>query len=212
MCYLGSRRLKNKNILQFGDTNLLIRKIRQLKSVKNLNQIVVSSDSDEMLKMANDEGVKTHKRDAIFADDISVPFGEVVYNICEHIDSDDILWSPCTCPLTDSNHYENAIKIYNDYVPTKNDSLVAFEKLKLFLWDNNGPINYEFGLKHVTSQNLPDIYRPTNGIFIAPRIKMMEWKYFHGKNPYKFIMDKKSSIDIDDALDLECAKTYLNLI
>jgi N-acylneuraminate cytidylyltransferase len=41
---------------------------------------------------------------------------------------------------------------------------------------------------------------------------MMEWKYFHGKNPYKFIMDKKSSIDIDDALDLECAKTYLNLI
>jgi N-acylneuraminate cytidylyltransferase len=24
----GSRRLKNKNILQFGDTNLLIRKIR----------------------------------------------------------------------------------------------------------------------------------------------------------------------------------------
>lgn len=38
---------------------------------------------------------------------------------------------------------------------------------------------------------------------------MMEWKYFHGPNPYKFIMDKLHSVDIDDEPDLICAKAYL---
>lgn len=33
----GSRRLKNKNILPFADSNLLIHKIRQLKKVKGVD-------------------------------------------------------------------------------------------------------------------------------------------------------------------------------
>lgn len=147
----GSRRLKNKNTLPFGDSNLLVRKIRQLKNVKNIDDIVVSSDSDEMLKMAQDEGVSIHKRELKFADDISVPFGEVVYNICNFIKTPNIIWSPCTCPLTDTIHYETAIKLYNENIPLRYDSLVAFEKIKLFLWNDTGPINYELGLKHVTS-------------------------------------------------------------
>ena len=84
--------------------------------------------------------------------------------------------------------------------------------LKYFLWDDNGPINYEFGLKHTISQNLSNIYHPTNGIFIAPRLKMIQWKYFHGPNPYKFILDKISSIDIDDKYDYEIAKCLFNSI
>lgn len=207
----GSKRLKNKNILPFGDSNLLVHKIRQLKCVKGIDKIVVSSDSDDMLKMAIDEGVSTHKRELIFSDDISVPFGEVVVNICNAMSSEHIMWTPCTSPLTEAEHYEKSIELYMQNIPEKYDSLVSFEILKLFLWDDCGPINYEFGLKHVISQNLPNIYRPTNGIFIAPRLKMIEWKYFHGNNPYKFILDKKSSIDIDDAFDMECAKAYYNM-
>ena len=51
----GSKRLPNKNILPFGDSNLLIHKIRQLKQVKGVDTIVVSSDSPEMLNMAYSE-------------------------------------------------------------------------------------------------------------------------------------------------------------
>ena len=45
----SSSRLPNKNILPFGDSNLLQHKIEQLKKVKGLHEIIVSSDSDEML-------------------------------------------------------------------------------------------------------------------------------------------------------------------
>ena len=46
----NSTRLPNKNILPFGDSNLLLHKLDQLKQVKEITDIVVSSDSDEMLE------------------------------------------------------------------------------------------------------------------------------------------------------------------
>lgn len=204
----GSRRLKNKNILPFGDSNLLIHKIRQLKKVEGI-EVVVSSDSHEMLHMADVEGVGIHLRSRMYADEVSVPFGEVVANVCEAIEADDIMWAPCVCPLTDTGDYEDALRVYRENVPANNDSLASFESVKMFLWDAKGPINYGLGLKHVRSQDLPDMYRMVNGMFIAPREKMIEWKYFHGRNPYKYILDKKAAVDIDDELDLVCARAYL---
>ena len=45
----GSRRLKNKNISKFANSNLLENKIDILKKVNLIDNIVVSSDSDLML-------------------------------------------------------------------------------------------------------------------------------------------------------------------
>ena len=91
----GSRRLKNKNVAPFAGTNLLINKINQLKQVKEITNIVVSSDSDNMLEMARLQGVSTHKRAVEFCDEKSKTFGEVVAHICENVDGDDILWATC---------------------------------------------------------------------------------------------------------------------
>ena len=52
----GSTRLKNKNVAPFAGTNLLVNKINQLKQVKDITKIVVSSDSDLMLEMAKAAG------------------------------------------------------------------------------------------------------------------------------------------------------------
>ena len=41
-----SSRLPHKNMLPFAGSNLLIHKIRQLKEVKDITSIVVSSESD----------------------------------------------------------------------------------------------------------------------------------------------------------------------
>nr|WP_302305388.1 acylneuraminate cytidylyltransferase family protein [Ruthenibacterium lactatiformans] len=209
----GSRRLRNKNIAPFAGTNLLINKIRQLKSVPEISRIVVSSDSDLMLQMAETEGVEIHRREAIYADDISLPFGEVVKYICESIEGDHVLWATCTSPLVFPYHYRRAIRRYQHVVveDQKFDSLVSFEVLKRFIWNEEGPINYGLGLNHITSQNLPPLYLMTDGIMIAPRQEMIAWKYFHGANPYRFIVDKRTSIDIDDGLDLACARAWLDM-
>lgn len=207
----GSRRLKNKNVAPFAGTNLLLNKIEQLKKVKEIDSIVVSSDSDMMLAMAQDAGVLIHKRSNEFCDEKTKSFGEVVRHIAESVEGDDILWATCTSPLVFPWLYKKAIEEYYLALDSGFDSLVSFERIKRYLWNEDGPINYELGLKHIPSQELPEMYIVTDGILLAPRKKMIKWSYFHGPNPFKFIVDKRSAIDIDDGLDLACARTWLDM-
>lgn len=207
----GSRRIKNKNIAPFAGTNLLINKINQLKKVPQISNIVVSSDSDVMLQMAANEGVECHKRALEYCDEKTKSFGEVVKHVAENVSGDNILWATCTAPLVVPNMYSQAIEEYFKALENGFDSLVSFEAIKRYLWDENGPLNYELGLKHVPSQQLPELYIVTDGILLAPREKMIEWSYFHGRHPYRFIIDKRSGIDIDDGLDLACARAWLDM-
>lgn len=208
----GSRRLRNKNISPFANSNLLLYKIEQLKEIKHLgviSKIVVSSDSDIMLKMAKDSGVETHKRSIEFCDEKTKTFGEVVRHICENVEGEHILWATCTAPLVSPKEYADAIETYYKQIALGYDSLMSVQLIKRYLWDENGPINYELGLRHVPSQELPPLYFVTDGILLAPRKKMIEWAYFHGPSPFRYILDKRTSVDIDDELDLAVARTWL---
>lgn len=207
----GSTRLKNKNVAPFAGTNLLVNKINQLKEVKEITRIVVSSDSDMMLAMAKAAGAETHKRALEYCDEKTKTFGEVVRHIAESVDGDHILWATCTSPLVFPKDYRKAIAEYFPALKNGFDSLMSVESFKRYIWNEEGPLNYELGLKHVPSQQLPTMYFVTDGILIAPRVKMIEWSYFHGRHPYKFIVDKRTGCDIDDGLDLACARAWLDM-
>lgn len=206
----GSRRLKNKNIAKFANSNLLENKIDILKNVNLIENIVVSSDSDLMLEMASKKNVKTHKRSIEFCDEKTHPFGAVVKHICESVEGENIIWSTVTSPLISIATYLKSLDNYDKKVikSSKFDSLISVEPFKRYIWNKIKPLNYELGLKHLPSQELEELYFVTDGILIAPRIKMIEWKYFHGPNPYKMSLDRVESIDIDDDIDLELAKFY----
>lgn len=207
----GSRRLKNKNISSFGGKNLLTYKIDQLQQVSAISSIVVSSDCEEMLLMAQSHGASTHHRADEFCDEKSQPFGSVVAHICKNIEGTHVLWATCTSPLVEPRHYSDAISIYLYQVENGYDSLMSVEPFQRYLWTKEGPLNYELGVKHVPSQELPIYHRVTDGILIAPRKKMIEWQYFHGAKPFKYPMSKRASVDIDDIFDLACARAMLSL-
>jgi N-acylneuraminate cytidylyltransferase len=207
----GSTRLKNKNVAPFAGTNLLVSKINQLKQVPEITRIVVSSDSDLMLEMAKAAGADTHKRAPEYCDEKTKTFAEVVRHIAESVDGETILWATCTSPLVFPKDYRKAIAAYYPALEQGYDSLMSVESFKRYIWNEQGPLNYELGLKHVPSQQLPTLYFVTDGILMAPRAKMIEWSYFHGRNPYKFLVDKRTGCDIDDGLDLACARAWLDM-
>lgn len=208
----GSKRLKNKNIAPFGGTNLLLYKIAQLKNVKSIGRIIVSSDSDKMLEFAAESGVETHKRAVEYCDEKTKSFGEVVSHIASSIKGENIVWATCTSPLVFPKMYEKAIELYKKEVILNKsyDSLISVEPFKRYMWDENGPMNYELGIKHVPSQQLSTCYFVTDGILIAPRNKMIEWNYFHGSNPFKMELTKRACVDIDDFLDLAVARAWID--
>lgn len=209
----GSRRLPNKNILPFGNSNLLVHKIRQLKQVPTIDSIVVSSDSDVMLQMARDEGALTHKRAIEFADDKSKSFNDVIVNVVGAVQGDIVMWTPCVCPLLSPASYAKATHEYDDKVIKNkvNDSLISVRLFKEYLWNEKEPVNYSLQKEHVISQNLPDWYLVTNGIYMADKDFILSNRYFFGKNPYKLVVSKREAIDIDDAEDFAIAKALLGI-
>lgn len=205
----GSKRLKHKNILPFGDSNLLIHKIRQLKKVKHVSEIIVSSDSDSMLDMAENEGVRIHKRQKEFADEKSKSFSELIEHLAYDVgNGEHILYAPCVCPLCDEQDFAKAIKIYKNQVldEKKFDSVISVKEFKEYLWDTTKPINYRTGTYHTPSQNLPEYFVVVNGFYLATRENMQKWKYFFGMQPYKIPLDQAHAIDIDTEFDYICAR------
>lgn len=201
----SSSRLPNKNILPFGDSNLLQHKIEQLKQVKGLHEIIVSSDSDEMLAIGEKCGVKAIKRPTQYADE-SVPFGMFLEYVCDIIHGDHLMWACATSPCVEPYLYEKAIKVYFEKLQEGYDSLITCSPYQTYLMDENGPLNFKMGLEHKNSEQLPMLYHFTNGIDLAPKDKVKEWHYNYGPRAYRLLVNKREAADIDDVYDYEMAK------
>lgn len=205
-----SSRLPGKNGLPFGDCNLLARKIRQLKQVKEIDQIVVSSESQRMLDIAEKEGVIPMLRPIEYANE-TLPISEFVTYLGDVLEGDHIIWACVTSPLVDEKLFERAIYEYLQKLEEGYDSLVTVSKFQHYLMDENGPFNFSRGRSHPNSQNLPKLYLFTNGIQITPREKYKEWGDRIGEKPYLMEVSKKEAIDIDDIYDYAQALTMVTL-
>lgn len=199
-----SSRLPDKNILPFADSNLLLYKLRQLKNVSELSEILVSSDSEEMLEMAMSEGVRAVKRPISYANE-SRPFSDFIDYITGMVDTDRIMWSCVTSPLVDEKLYSSAINTLES-VETKYDSLITVYPFKHYLMDAEGTVNFSRGIKHTNSQDLPEMYIFTNGIVLADVDNMRKWHYHFGPHPFYYEVNREQSIDIDDYYDYKMAQ------
>ncbi|MFT6843060.1 MAG: CMP-N-acetylneuraminic acid synthetase [Urechidicola sp.] len=54
------------------------------------------------------------------------------------------------------------------------DSLVSVNLLKEYFWNDKGPINYSAAKEHTISQELPNIYRVTIGLYMASKKLILE--------------------------------------
>lgn len=208
----GSRRMPNKNLQQFKGRPLLEHKVVQLLEFLDKNQIVVSSDSAEMLKIAERLGVQSHVRPKEYADDIlGKPLGETIAFIASEVSGDHILWAQATSPLVSEGTYIAALDEYFSCFTDGYDSLISVQRVREYLRNKGGPLNYATGNGHTPSQQLPDLFRVTYGIVLAPRLDMVKWGYYYGNNPKLFEVGKIESVDIDDQVDFQVALALSNL-
>ncbi|MCM1498995.1 MAG: acylneuraminate cytidylyltransferase family protein [Clostridium sp.] len=202
----------DKNILPFGDSNLLVYKIRQLKKVEQIGEIVVSSDDDRILDMANAEGVKAVKRPDEYSGHGSRSYGEFISYICNEVGSEHILWTCVTSPFISEDRYIDALTTYVEKLEDGYDSLISVVPLRRYVLDKNGAVNFKKGLLHKDTDQLKSLYSATNGVAVAPRKKMIEWNYFWGNVPYMYEINKIEGLDIKDEYDYMTAKLWEEMI
>lgn len=199
----GSERVKNKNIRPFAGSSLLEIKIKQLLSIKELDGVVVNSESDEMLDIAKALGAETYKRDDYYASS-TVPINEVYRNIGETTAADIIVYANATNPLLKNESVSNAIKAFIKK-DSQYDTLNTAHLIKEFMWLNNKPINYELD-NMPKSQNLPNIYALNFALNIFDRQYAIDNSSIVGKHPLLFELDSIEATDIDNEIDFEFAE------
>lgn len=211
----GSKRLPRKNIANLGNKPLIAWTIEAALNSKYIDTVLVTSDDDEILSVA--EGCKAEilKRPECLATDTASSFDAIRHAIDNSKDYDYIVLLQPTSPLRNSDHVDAAIEL----LVSKNANAVisVCEMDHSPLWSNvlpdNGNMENFIGKDVIDkrSQDLSIYYRLNGAIYICRKdILLKEGTFFLKKNIFAFVMDRNSSIDIDEKIDFIIANCILN--
>ena len=203
----GSKRLPNKNIKLLGELPLVVHSIKYAL-VNGIYDIFVSTDDDEIKKIAKKYNVKVIDRPSELATDNS-PTIDTVKHALESLENKDfnvILLQP-TNPLRPKDLLKNALKIFEE----KNfDSLMSVtrnhQKFGKIINQKFIPFNYEIGQR---SQDLEPLYYE-NGLLYITKSELILKGQIIGNNNFPMIVNHPfSQVDIDTKEDFEYAEYML---
>jgi len=211
----GSKRLPRKNILELAGKPLIGWSIEAGLKSHYIDKTIVTSDDDEILKIAKEFGSDTIKRPEELASDTATSFDAIKHAI-EHTEAYNyiVLLQP-TSPLRDEKHIDAAITLLNE----KNaDAVIGVCEMDHSpLWSNtlDRSLSMEGFIKEEVlnkrSQDLETYYRLNGAIYICKTDKLLEEEsFFLKENIFAYVMDRKSSVDIDEEIDFIIARTLIS--
>lgn len=200
----GSKRIPNKNIVNFAGSSLLEIKIDQLLRMTGIDEIIVSTDSIKMLKIAKQKGVTGILRDKSLASD-DIPMNVVYEYLASLTKFEHVLYAHVTSPLLEDTSMMKCIEKYQN-LSSEYDSLATVKNLQEYIWSNKGPVNYD-PKNHPRSQDLPKMYALNFAVNMIEKKKMISEKNIVGKKFYPVVLNQLESIDVDEMEDFKMAET-----
>jgi CMP-N-acetylneuraminic acid synthetase len=215
-CKRDSERLPDKNTRPFASYpgGLLEVKLRQLLACRTLDAVVVNTDDDRALEIAArlDPGAARPRLETVRrAPEWSGPgtsTDQLIAHVAATVAADVILWTHVTSPLLGTGTYDRAVETYLGLDPLRYDSLMSVTRLQEFIWDRDGPKNYDRRTaRWPRTQDLPAWYVVNSGIFLCSRDRMRRTGDRVGDHVYLLELDRWQSLDIDWPEDFTVAET-----
>lgn len=209
----GSKGLPGKNIKTLAGKPLIGWTIEEAKKSKYIDRLIVSSDDDEIISVAKNFDVEIpFKRPAELAKDNSSSSEVVIHALKKINNSYDyfILLQP-TSPLRKSEHIDEAIELcYN----SNSTSCVAITEISkplewMYNLDNSNYLLPLINNKIQRRQDAKKIFALNGSIYIVRTNEFIESNKFMTERTVGYLMDKKSSTDIDDITDFNIAEYLL---
>lgn len=209
----GSQRVINKNTRAFAgiEGGLLENKLRQLINTKRIDEIILSTNDEECIRIARKYEEKCSRLQIIIRPDElcldSTNLQDLITYVPTITDAAHILWGHVTTPIAGAEEYDKAIELYLSKLDEGVDSLVSVVELRNFLLNEEGKlVNNTTNLPWPRTQDLKPLYEINHVMFIAKRNVYLEQKNRIGKNPILHIMDKLKSLDVDWEEDFKIAE------
>lgn len=216
-CRKGSQRIPNKNTRLFAgiEGGLLRIKLEQLLATPEIDEIILSSDDEEVLRIGasfHDARIKPMSRPAHLCQS-STSTDELISYVPTLINENaTIIWTHVTSPFLSATTYSKMIALYYKH-QDKYDSLMSVNTLRTFIWEEKTPVNYDRTVeKWPRTQTLPIWYEVNSGVFITDLETYRKKCDRIGERVQMYETSKLESLDIDWPEDFEFAEKLYQMI
>jgi CMP-N-acetylneuraminic acid synthetase len=204
----GSKRLPNKSILLLGNVPLLVHSILFAQKNSFISDVYVTTDDDEIKKIAIQYGAKVIDRPEHLSGDFE-PTVTALKHVLENIeDVENVVLLQPTNPLRPENLLNEAFEIFDKenydslFTVTRNNQKLGKIKNNHFV-----PFNYEIGQR---SQDLEPLYFE-NGLLYITKAKLILENKIISDNAYPMIVNHVfANVDIDMQEDFNYAEYLFN--
>lgn len=218
----GSKGIPNKNIINVLGRPLIDYTIKEALKSEYIDDIIVSTDSDKIAKIAKNSGAEIpFLRSEHLAQDTTNTIDVLVDTIEKLKDSgrtyDYMLLLQPTQPLRRVFHIDNSIK---EIIDNNRISLVSVNKVKdhpiLFRKiDSKGNLSNLLNENStLRRQDFTEYYKVNGAIYINKLDSQFDSNTSLNDNRFAYIMDSSFDVDIDEPMDIEIFKTkwlFMNL-
>jgi len=214
----GSKRLPQKNLLEFGETNLVGNTFHFLNKLTFLSNKIVSTDNLEILTLGQSLGILgPWLRPANLADD-STDMVDVALHALDWYESnyeqiDVLLLSQPTSPFRSKKLHEQAIDLFSDPNIDAVISTTEFKTNLTWLYEYEGNQFRSLEFKDNPNNHTKNILLPTGNFFFIRTSTLRSEKTFIPIKTKPIISPSLiQDIDIDTEQDYVNAKNILSLL
>lgn len=212
----GSKGVPGKNWKLLCDKPLIKYTLEAALEVTSKNRILVSTDSEEIRKVAESLGIKVPKlRPKALATDTTSTYDVLLYEIKilenkkEFFDSF-ILLQP-TSPFRSGEHIKEALTLFDNNL----DMVVSVKETKsnpyyvLKEENSDGFLIPSKASNYIRRQDIPKVWELNGAIYIINTQSLKREPLNKFRKVKKFVMDEVSSHDIDTMLDWQVAEKLI---
>lgn len=189
----GSKGIPNKNILNVAGFPLISYTI---SAAKCLDDVYVSTDSDDISDIAKSYGAKILKRPKEFATDSSKS-EDALTHFCENILCDNVVFIQPTSPLLEPDDIVNGLSLLDNY-----DSIFSgYKEHWIPRWDDNAPYDWDINQRPMR-QDKKELIVENGAFYISSRENILKYENrYSGKIGYH-LMPYSRSFQLDNYDDL----------
>ena len=208
----GSKGIPKKNLRKLCGIPLIEHTIKTAKKSKKINRLIVSTDSQEIIKFAKKLYVEVpFRRPRKYARDNSSSFDVINHALeflkkTENYSPDIVIILQPTSPLRNALTIDKSVELL---LNSKSSSVLGVFPIKqnpfmAFMINKNKfltPYKKDFK-KYFQHQKFPEFYYPTGSLYTFWTKTFSKYGNIYGNKIKPLVVSKEESIDVDEPIDL----------
>lgn len=210
----GSKGIPHKNIKDLNGKPLIAYSIEEAIKSRYIDKLIVSTEDEEIAAISKKIGVEVpFLRPKELSEDNTPGIDPILHAVKWLQDKgynfDYVMCLQCTSPFRKHSQIDKAIEML---IEKDADSIVSVCESEITpYWMKkieNGKLKdfLNQDIFYARRQDAPKVYRLNGAIYLAKTQILLDVKNWYTKNTLPYVMDKMSSVDIDNILDFKFAE------